>query len=850
MNIAVVGGHAALWIWLWRKQNERRFMFRNEKYDQEIISSPQANSHLDTVATLSTCLPDFKLCPILPSPLKQTPCSYIDDPLQLAAAATRLAAFTRLALDIEHHSTHTYYGQSCLIQLSDGYEDYIIDAIALRSVIVSTLGPLFTNPNILKVVHGGGSDVIWLLRDFGIRLINIFDTEKCCQVLSYPPQHRSLKFLLYKFVGVQVDKTLQMADWRQRPLSTELMDYARSDVHWLLYIADCLGKELCVGDDKKKNQSQIEDSETLLGRAVYRSQSLSLVEYSPPLPRVVSSAAAAGIMKNYIATLRSSSEMMATEQTSTANGITTGSLDPYNDNQIKEITELSVRVHALCVWRDTEARKIDEGVTCVLPDDVVLTVAEQHYANKIKGIDDLRSLFEEKYNFKTKYSNACMFPEVAVENAALIIKEMDAAGAGERPWAHPDVLAAMKPATSLETAAKRRHEDPEAFKERLGERFGVKKQVYENCRMLSKSGEMLCFTDKKRLLWYIRKGLAEEVDPGKEPLTVRLTFDHKDDDQRAGAHEFYSSKRSNTCVACGSGKHYLRYRVVPVCYRRALPERFKSHRSHDVLLLCVGCHEVAQRASEQMKREISSEYGVPLFPRLAVGTGALAVNGSSSACDEEKEEKGTSSDAGLTTNTTTVPTPESMHPFSVRKAAIALERLDTSTLPTTRREELEFIISTYVRAVEPWLDDVPSTAPFNQDDLWAGLLSGMSKPTRRKAIRRWIAQGHEDKLPLALLQELQMSGTEGCNSSIDIRDGMGHSWHGQQVVKAALEQGGDDALSKLCARFRQAFIEALNPKYLPAGWKVDHTAPRTFGEHSIYNDDGDADKVIVNGNSH
>ncbi|KAL4521819.1 hypothetical protein Ndes2526B_g02016 [Nannochloris sp. 'desiccata'] len=191
-----------------------------------------------------------------------------------------------------------------------------------------------------------------------------------------------------------------------------------------------------------------------------------------------------------------------------------------------------------------------------------------------------------------------------------------------------------------------------------------------------------------------------------------------------------------------------------------------------------------------------------------------------------------------------------MHPFSVRKAAIALERLDTSTLPTTRREELEFIISTYVRAVEPWLDDVPSTAPFNQDDLWAGLLSGMSKPTRRKAIRRWIAQGHEDKLPLALLQELQMSGTEGCNSSIDIRDGMGHSWHGQQVVKAALEQGGDDALSKLCARFRQAFIEALNPKYLPAGWKVDHTAPRTFGEHSIYNDDGDADKVIVNGNSH
>jgi len=826
----VAGGHAALWIWLWRRKNERRFMFRSEKSDQGVISSPQANSHLDIIATLSTRLPDLNSSPILPNPLNQTSCSYIDDPLQLAAAATRLAAFTRLALDIEHHSTHTYYGQSCLIQLSDGCEDYIIDAIALRSVIASTLGPLFSNPKILKVVHGGGSDVTWLLRDFGIRLINVFDTEKCCQVLGYHPKHRSLGYLCSAFVGVQVDKTLQMADWRQRPLSTELMEYARSDVHWLLYISDCLGKELELGKG-------------LLGRAVQRSQSLSLVEYSLPLPRVAASAAAAGIMKNHIATLRSSNETTSTEETRTADSSTAGSIAPFDDNQIRQITDLSVRVHALCVWRDIEARKVDEGVTCVLPDDEVLTVAQHHYANKIESKEDLRLLLKGKYSSGVKYANACMFPEVAVENAATIIKELHAAGSGRRPWAHPHVLEAMKSATTLEKAAKRRHEDPEAFKERLGRRFGVKKQVYENCRMLSKSGEMLCFTDKKRLLWYIRKGLAEEVDPGKEPLTVRLLFEHKDDDQRAGQGEFYSSKRSNTCVSCGAGKHYLRYRVVPVCYRRALPERLKSHRSHDVLLLCVGCHEVAQRAAERMKREISSEYGVPLFPRLAIGTGAVAVNGSSSACDEEKDEKATSSDsqAALTTK----PTVESMHPFSVRKAAVALDRVDTSTLPTSRREELELIISTYVRAVEPWLGDVPSTAPFSQDDLWAGLLSGMSKPTRRKAIRRWIAQGHKDQLPLALLEELEMSGTEGCNSRIDIRDGMGHSWHGQQVVKAALQQGGDDALSKLCAKFRQAFIQALNPKYLPVGWTVDHTAPRKFGQHSIYTDNDDADEEIA-----
>ncbi len=99
-------------------------------------------------------------------------------------------------------------------------------------------------------------------------------------------------------------------------------------------------------------------------------------------------------------------------------------------------------------------------------------------------------------------------------------------------------------------------------------------------------------------------------------------------------------KKSNQCVACGELGHYLRYRVVPSCYRRAMPVRLKSHRrcagdeavrcamcciecctlscphswtclttalphdshlaspprapcSHDIVLLCVSCHELA-----------------------------------------------------------------------------------------------------------------------------------------------------------------------------------------------------------------------------------------------------------------
>lgn len=37
---------------------------------------------------------------------------------------------------------------------------------------------------------------------------------------------------------------LQLEDWRQRPLPVEMVQYARTDAHYLLYIAHCLASEL------------------------------------------------------------------------------------------------------------------------------------------------------------------------------------------------------------------------------------------------------------------------------------------------------------------------------------------------------------------------------------------------------------------------------------------------------------------------------------------------------------------------------------------------------------------------------------------------------------------------------
>jgi exosome complex exonuclease RRP6 len=70
----------------------------------------------------------------------------------------------------------------------------------------------------------------------------MFDTGQASRVLQL--KAFGLAFLLQTYCGVLADKKYQLADWRQRPLPAEMMKYAREDTHYLLYIYDCLKKEL------------------------------------------------------------------------------------------------------------------------------------------------------------------------------------------------------------------------------------------------------------------------------------------------------------------------------------------------------------------------------------------------------------------------------------------------------------------------------------------------------------------------------------------------------------------------------------------------------------------------------
>ena len=69
------------------------------------------------------------------------------------------------------------------MQISTRDQDFIVDTLALWGQI-HRLAPIFANPNVVKVMHGADSDIMWLQRDFGIYIVNLFDTGRASRILE------------------------------------------------------------------------------------------------------------------------------------------------------------------------------------------------------------------------------------------------------------------------------------------------------------------------------------------------------------------------------------------------------------------------------------------------------------------------------------------------------------------------------------------------------------------------------------------------------------------------------------------------------------------------------------------
>lgn len=260
--------------------------------------------------------------------LDKTPFTLVETAEQLQELSQRLSAVSEFAVDLEHHSYRSFQGFCCLMQISTRDHDYLIDTLELRNEL-QILNDSFTNPKILKVFHGADMDIGWLQRDFGIYVVNMFDTGQAARVLNFDKY--SLAYLLKKFCDVTANKQYQLADWRIRPLPLEMVRYAREDTHYLLYISDRLHNELIKSGNANSN---------LLQSVYTRSKDVCLKRYEKPL---FTSVSFQKVLEKHKRTFN---------------------------------TEQKCAFRLLYAWRDNIAREEDESTGFVLPNHMMFQIAE------------------------------------------------------------------------------------------------------------------------------------------------------------------------------------------------------------------------------------------------------------------------------------------------------------------------------------------------------------------------------------------------------------------------------------------------------------------------------------------
>lgn len=165
---------------------------------------------------------------------------YTDTRDGLEAAAETARAAGLFAADTEAAGYHRYSDNICLIQLSTRDRTFIADPLALPDL--EPLRGVLADEAVETVFHDADYDLRLLHRDYDMSVRGLFDTKIAAEFLGEPAL--GLAGLLEANVGVKIPKKFQRADWAQRPLPVEMVEYAAEDTRHLLQLRDRLRERL------------------------------------------------------------------------------------------------------------------------------------------------------------------------------------------------------------------------------------------------------------------------------------------------------------------------------------------------------------------------------------------------------------------------------------------------------------------------------------------------------------------------------------------------------------------------------------------------------------------------------
>ena len=193
---------------------------------------------------------------------------YVADPDALRRVTDEVLRSPFVSVDTESNGFFRYPERVCLVQLATGSGCYLVDPLAVDTP--EALGRILRDPSIRKILHSGDNDIRTLDKEWGLRIVNLYDTSIGARFLGL--DKLGLGNVAEEVIGLKLakHKRLQRADWSLRPLSDEALEYAASDVLHLKRLMD----ELVRRTDALGRSDWVEEE----------CRRIEDVRYSPPDP--------------------------------------------------------------------------------------------------------------------------------------------------------------------------------------------------------------------------------------------------------------------------------------------------------------------------------------------------------------------------------------------------------------------------------------------------------------------------------------------------------------------------------------------------------------------------------------
>ena len=194
---------------------------------------------------------------------------YIDSLEDLRYLNRELLGKEYLGVDTEFRRTRKDNMKLGLLQINDSEEIYLIDTILINEP-QENCSFLFSD-SVIKILHSCKEDIEAVYSWTGRTMENIYDTQIADSFLN-GEFSISYQGLVEKVLGIKVDKGETRSNWLRRPLRDSQLNYAASDVEFLIELFKNQNKSLIQEDKNNWMDQEIKSLSSKMSSEFYDDQ--------------------------------------------------------------------------------------------------------------------------------------------------------------------------------------------------------------------------------------------------------------------------------------------------------------------------------------------------------------------------------------------------------------------------------------------------------------------------------------------------------------------------------------------------------------------------------------------------